>query len=149
MKIEGAYKIEQLFKKAAGMQLAKNKVAEVEEKVDQKLHEMLVVTEANAGYNNRDIIWYSDMPLTKAMRESMQKFVELEEALALQPILDRLAVHPPLKREMEAELEKKLPEIVGTLIYVLANITKAFSPKDNAVSEEELHRAFQVLDLTI
>jgi len=37
MKIEGAYKIEQLFKKAAGMQLAKNKVKEVEDAVDRKL----------------------------------------------------------------------------------------------------------------
>ncbi len=149
MKTEGAYKIELLFKKGAGMQLAKNKVQEVEEKVDQKLYDMLVIAEANAGYNGRDVIWFSDMPLTKAMRESMQKFVDLEETLELQPILDRLAIHPPLKREMEVELEKKLPEIVGTLIYVLANITKEFSPKDNVVSEDELHRAFRVLDLTI
>ncbi|WP_353661553.1 DUF1931 family protein [Hydrogenimonas sp. SS33] len=149
MKVEGAYKIEQLFKKAAGLQLAKNKVAEVEEKVDRKLYDMLVAAEANAGYNARDVIWFSDLPLTKAMRESMQKFIDLEETLELQPILDRLAIHPPLKREMEVELEKKLPEIVGTLIYVLANITREFSPRENAVSEEELHRAFRVLDLTI
>ncbi len=149
MKIEGAYKIEQLFKKAAGMQLAKNKVKEVEEKVDRKLYDMLVTAEENAGYNGRDVIWLSDMPLTQAMKASMKKFIELEEALELQPVLDRLAVHPPLKREMEVELEKKLPEIVGTLIYVLANVTKEFSPGDNVVSEEDLKRAFRVLDLTI
>ncbi len=149
MKIEGAYKIEQLFKKAAGMQLAKNKVKEVEEKVDRKLYDMLVTAEENAGYNDRDVIWLSDMPLTKAMKASMRKFVELEETLELQPILDRLAIHPPLKREMETELEKRVPEIVGTLIYILANIAREFSPGDNVVSEEELKRAFRILDMTI
>ncbi|BDY13116.1 DUF1931 family protein [Hydrogenimonas cancrithermarum] len=149
MKTEGAYKIELLFKKAAGLRLAKNKVQEIEEKIDRKLYDMLTVAEANAGYNNRDVIWLSDMPLTKAMRESMQKFAELEEALELQPILDRLAIHPPIKYEMEAELEKRLPEIVGTLIYVLAKITKAFSPDDNAVAEDELKKAMRILDLMI
>ncbi len=149
MKVEGAYKIEQIFKKGANLQLAKNKVAEVEEKVEQKLYDLLVVANANAGFNNRDIIWYSDMPLTKAMKESMQRFAALEEALELQPILDRLAIHPPLGRDMEAELEKKLPEIVGTLIYSMANIAKEFSTDDKTVSEEELHKAFRVMDMTI
>jgi hypothetical protein len=79
----------------------------------------------------------------------MKRFVELEEALELQTILDRLAIHPPLKREMETELEKRLPEIVGTLICVLANIAREFSPGDNVVSEEELRRALRVLDMTI
>jgi len=110
---------------------------------------MLVIAEENAGYNGRDVIWLSDMPLTKAMKASMKRFVELEEALELQPILDRLAIHPPLKREMETELEKRLPEIVGTLICVLAEITKELSPRDNVVSEDELKRAFRILDMTI
>jgi hypothetical protein len=149
MKIYGAYKIEQLFKKAAGLQLAKNKVQEVEEKVDQKLYDLLVAAEENAGYNNRDVIWFSDVPLTAAMKASMKRFTELEEALELQPILDNLAIRPPLKYELEVELEKRLPEIVGTLIYVLANITKEFSPNDKTVSEDELKRAFRILDLTI
>lgn len=149
MKVYGAYKIEQLFKKAAGLQLAKNKVAAIEEKVDQKLYDLLVRAEENAGYNNRDVVWFSDLPLTKAMNASMQRFVALEEALELQPILDNLAVRPPLKYELEVELEKRLPEIVGTLIYILAHIVKAFSSNDKTVSEEALHRAFSVLDLTI
>ncbi|WP_456451295.1 DUF1931 family protein [Hydrogenimonas sp.] len=149
MKVYGAYKIEQLFKKAAGLQLSKNKVQEVEEKVDQILYDLLVAAEENAGYNNRDVVWLSDLPLTPAMKASMKRFVELEEALDLQPILDNLAIRPPLKYEMEVELEKRLPEIVGTLIYVLANIAKELSPRDKTVSEDELKRAFRILDLTV
>ncbi|WP_457597422.1 DUF1931 family protein [Hydrogenimonas sp.] len=149
MKVYGAYRIEQLFKKAAGLQLPKNKVQEIEEKVDAKLYDLLVAAEENAGYNARDVIWFSDLPLTKALKESLKAFAALEEELSLQPILDNLAVRPPLKYEMEVELEKRLPEIVGTLIFVLAKIVKEFSPGDKVVSEDELKRAFRVLDLMV
>ncbi|NPA29027.1 MAG: DUF1931 family protein [Epsilonproteobacteria bacterium] len=149
MKIYGAYKIERLFKEAAGLQLAKNKVKEVEEKVDQKLYDLLVAAEENAGYNNRDVIWMSDVPLTKAVKAAMKRFTELEEALELQPVLDNLAVHPPLKYALEAELEKRLPELTGTLIYLLAQIAAKLDPKEKKVSEEELERAFEILDLMI
>ncbi|BBG66852.1 hypothetical protein NNO_2149 [Hydrogenimonas sp.] len=149
MKIEGAYKIEQIFKAAAGLRLPKNKVAEIEQKVDSKLYDMLVTAEESAGYNARDVIWLSDVPLTKAMKDSMMKFRELEEELQLEPLLEKLASRPPLKYELEVALEKRLPEIAGTLIYILAKITKEFSPGDNLVSEDELKRAFRVLDLTV
>ncbi|WP_457593829.1 DUF1931 family protein [Hydrogenimonas sp.] len=149
MKIEGAYKIEALFKKAAGLKLAKSKVKEIEEAIDRKLYEMLTVAEESAGYNARDVIWLSDMPLTNAMKRSMREFAGLEEALDLDPVLERLAVHPPLKYEMEVALEKRLPEIAGTLIYILAKIVREFSPKDNSVSEAELKQAFRVLDLLV
>ncbi len=149
MKIEGAYKIEELFKKAAGLRLAKNRVKEIEDAVDRKLYDMLLVAQENAGYNGRDVIWLSDMPLTSAIKRSMREFSDLEEELDLAPVLERLAIHPPLKFGMETALEKRLPEIVGTLIYILARVVKEFSPKESSVAEDELKRAFKVLDLLV
>ncbi len=149
MAVTGAHKIEALYKKAAGLRIDKNKVKKISDVVDQKLYDLLVVAEGNARYNGRDIIWMCDVPLTKAMKESMQKFKELEEALELQPILDHLAKLPPLKYGLEEELEKKLPDLVGTLIYVMANITKEFSPKDRTISAEEMEKAERVLNLMI
>jgi len=149
MKVEGAYKIEQIFKAAAGLRLPKNRVKEIEEKVDAKLYEMLTVAEESAGYNARDVIWLSDMPLTGAMKRSMAEFAALKEALDLDPVLQRLAVHPPLRYGMELALERRLPEIVGTLIYVLARVTKEFSPRDSIAGEDELKSAYRVLDLTV
>ncbi len=149
MKVEGAYKIEQIFKKAASLKLPKNKVLEVTEAVDKKLYDLLKTAEANAGYNGRDVIWLSDVPLTSAMRESMNLFGKIEEELELKPILDMLASRPPLKYELEVALEKRLPEIVGTLIFILAKIVKEFSPKDKVVGEDELKSALRILDLTI
>ncbi len=149
MAVTGSHKIEALYKKAAGLRIDKNKVKKISDVVDQKLYDLLVVAEGNARYNGRDIIWMCDVPLTKAMKESMQKFKELEEALELQPILDHLAKLPPLKYSLEEELEKKLPDLVGTLIYVMANITKEFSPKDRTISAEEMEKAERILDLMI
>ena len=149
MAVTGAHKIEALYKKAAGLRIDKNKVKKISDVVDQKLYDLLVVAEGNARYNGRDVIWMCDVPLTKAMKESMQKFKELEEALELQPILDHLAKLPPLKYGLEEELEKKLPDLVGTLIYVMANITKEFSPKDRTISAEEMEKAERILNLMI
>jgi len=149
MAVTGAHKIEALYKKAAGLRLDKSKVKEISDLVDKKLYDLLLVAEQNAKYNARDIIWMCDVPLTKAMKESMQKFLKLEEELELQPILDHLAALPPLKYGLEEELEKKLPELVGTLIYIMANITKEFSDKDKTVSAEEMEKAETILNLMI
>jgi len=149
MAVTGFHKIEALYKKASGLKVDHEKVKEISNVIDQKLYDLLVEAEANAKYNGRDVIWLSDLPLTKAMKESMQKFVELEEELELQPILDHLATLPPLKYALEIELERKLPEIVGTLIYVLAMITKEFSPNDHTVSSDEMKKAERIFDLMI
>ncbi len=149
MSVTGAHKIEALYKKAAGLRIDKSKVKLISDVVDQKLYDLLVIAEANARYNGRDVIWMCDVPLTKAMKESMQKFKELEEELELQPILDHLATLPPLKYGLEEELEKKLPDLAGTLIYVMANISKEFSPKDKIISAKEMEKVETILNLMI
>ncbi|RUM68813.1 MAG: hypothetical protein DSZ05_00455 [Sulfurospirillum sp.] len=148
MAVVGAHKIEALFKKAAGLQISKEKVKEVSDIVDQKFHDLLLIGEANAKYNGRDVIWYSDLPLTKAFRESMQKFRELEEELALQDVIEHLKTLPPLYT-LEIELENKAGEIAGTLIYILAHIAKEFTKNDKVVSMDDLKSAERILNLTV
>ncbi len=149
MAVTGIHKIEALYKKAAGLRIDHSKVKQISDLVDQKLYDLLVVAEGNARYNGRDIIWMCDVPLTKAMKESMEKFKELEEELELQPILDHLTTLPPLKYALEDELEKRLPDLVGTIIYVMANITKEFASRDKVVSSKEMEKAETILNLMI
>ncbi len=150
MAVAGAHKIELLFKKAAGLKADKSKIKMlISDVIDKKLYDLLLVGEMNAKYNGRDVIWYSDIPLTKAFRESMERFKELEEELELQQILDHLSSLPPLKYGLEIELENKLPLIVGTIIYILANIVKEFSPKDRTISSEEFKKAEEILNMLI
>ncbi len=150
MAVVGVHKIEKLFKEVAGLRLDKSKVKElISDVVDKKLYDLLVVAQENTKYNDRDVIWYSDVPLTKAFKESMDKFKEFEEELELKQILEHLASLPPLRYSLEIELEKKLPELAGTIIYILAMITKEFSPKDKVVSKEDFEKAEKILNLMI
>ena len=148
MAVAGAHKIEELYKKAASLRISKNKIKDLSDYIDSKFHDFLVIGKANAKYNGRDVIALSDLPLTKAFKEEMQRFKELEEELSLDDILRHLASLPP-EYELEIEVEKRLPEIVGTLIVVLAKITKEFSKDNNVVSEEEHEAAERVMNLTI
>ncbi len=148
MAVVGAHKIEALFKKAVGLKISKEKIKEVSDVIDQKFHDLLLIGEANAKYNGRDVIWYSDLPLTKAFRESMQKFKDLEEELALQDVLDHMKTLPPMYA-LEVELENKSVEIVGTLVYVFANIIKEFSHKDKVISADDLKSAEHILNFTV
>ena len=149
MAVVGFTKLEALFRKGASLDLDKNKAKEVTDIVEKKLYDLLLIGERNASYNARDVIWESDVPLTKGFLESMQRFRKLEEEVPAEDVLNFLAAMPPLKYPLEAELEKKLPEIVGTLIYVLANIIKDISPGTRRPSTEDIEKAGRVLDLTM
>ncbi len=149
MAVVGVAKLEALMRKAASLDIDKNKAKEITDIVEKKLYDLLVVAERNASYNARDVIWESDVPLTKGFLDSLQKFKKLEEEVELQDVLNFLATMPPLKYPLEAELEKKLPEIVGTLIYILANIIKSISPDTRKPSSEDIEKAGRVLDLTM
>ncbi len=149
MAVVGFTKLEALFRKGAGLDIDKNKAKEITDIVEKKLYDLLLIGERNASYNSREVIWECDIPLTKGFLESIQKFKKLEEEVALEDVLQFLSTMPPLKYPIEAELEKKLPEIVGTLIYILANIIKSISPDTRRPSSEDIEKAGRVLDLTM
>ncbi|HID79015.1 MAG TPA: DUF1931 family protein [Aquifex aeolicus] len=148
-KVIGHARLEQIVRRAAGIDLDKNKTARVIDIVEKKLYDLLKVGEENAKYNDRQVIWLSDIPLTMGFRESMKRFKELEEEVPLEDILKFLASKPPLKYPLEAELEQRLPEIVGTLIYIVARILKEVSEDNRYPSEEELDKTERILNLTL
>ena len=149
MAVVGAAKLEALMRKAASLDLEKNKVKEITDIVEAKLYDLLLIGERNASYNSRDVIWESDVPLTKGFLESMQQFRKLEEELPVEDVLNFLATMPPLKYPLEAELEKRLPEIVGTLIYIIAKLIKDMSPGTRKPSSEDIEKEKKILDLTM
>ncbi len=149
MAIVGFGQLESLFRKAAGLDLDKNKAKEITDIVEKKLYDLLLIGERNASYNGRDVIWECDVPLTKGFLESIHKFRALEQEIDIEPILEFLASKPPLKYPLEAELEKKLPEIVGTLLYILARIIKETDEGCRQPSSEDIARAGRILDLTM
>ncbi len=148
MAVIGFHKLEELFRRGASLDIKKGHAKEVTDIVEQKLYDLLLMGQKAAKYNGRDVIWKYDLPITKGLEETINEFKKLEQELELQDILDRLATHPPLL-ELEAELEKALPEIVGGLTLVLARIMKKIDEENRAVSHELIERAKEIMDLTL
>jgi Domain of unknown function (DUF1931) len=59
-----------------------------------RLYDLLVMAEATAKANGRDVIESWDRPITKGLQECTHQFVRLDHEIELQPILDRLAERP-------------------------------------------------------
>jgi len=78
-RVVGFKKLETVFKKAAGIDLDKSKAEKITDIVEKKFHDLLLIAVEKAGYNKRDIIVESDMPITKGFEESLRQFKELEE----------------------------------------------------------------------
>ncbi len=148
MAVIGFHKLEELFRRGTSLDIKKGHAKDVTDIVEQKLYDLLLMGQKAAKYNGRDVIWKYDLPITKGLEETINEFKKLEQELELQDILDRLATHPPLL-ELEAELEKALPEIVGGLTLVLARIMKRIDEENRAVNHELIERAKEIMDLTL
>ncbi len=149
MAVVGFTKLEALFRKAASLDIHKGHAKEITDIVEKKLHDLLLAAERNANMNGRDVIWESDLPITKGLQETIIAFKQLDEELSIDDILAFLASVPPLKYPLTTELEAKLPEITGALLVVLAKVIKAVDDEARTVSHEAIEKASQILDLTL
>ncbi len=148
MAVVGFTKLQEIFRKGAGLDIAKGHAKEITDIVDQKVYDLLVAGERNAKYNSRDVIWVCDVPLTAGFEKSIDAFKKLEEEIEVKDVVDTMA-HYPATLTVEDELEKRLPEIAGGLLLTLANIMKEVKHDDRSVDHEMIKRAKKVLDFTM
>ena len=149
MAVIGVTKLEALFRDAASLDIKKGHAKDITDIVEAKLLDMLIAAERNANMNGRDVIMESDLPITKGLQESIIQFKKLENELELKDILEYLTTVPPLKYPLSADLEAKLPEVTGALLYVLAKIIKIVDDNDRAVDHESINKAKEIMDLTL
>ncbi len=149
MAVIGVTKLEALFRDAASLDIKKGHAKDIIDIVEAKLLDMLIAAERNANMNGRDVIMESDLPITKGLQESIILFKKLENELELKDILEYLTTVPPLKYPLSADLEAKLPEVTGALLYVLAKIIKIVDGNDRAVDHKSINKAKSIMDLTL
>ena len=147
-RVVGFKKLEAVFRKAAGIDLDKSKADRITDIIEKKFHDLLLVAVEKAGYNGRDIIMESDMPITKGFEESLRQFKELEEEVDIQDVLAFLEKIPPLKYPISAELEAKLPEYIGALMLIIAKVLKEVGA-ERRPSVEDIEKTERILDLTL
>jgi Domain of unknown function (DUF1931) len=149
MAVMGVVKFERFFRVAAGLDVDKADIKRFDEFVNKKLHDLLVRGEAVAKANGRDIIQPHDLPITKGLQESINNFKSIDEEIELQPILDELAMRPPLDLDYSAETEAQFPGIVGGLGVALARSFKIIEPDLKNPMTEHWERSYRIFDLLL
>lgn len=139
---------EALFRRAAALDLSKNDIKRLEPFVNQRLRDLLLLAQATASLNGRDIIDYPDVPITKGLQTSIREFKDMDETLSLKAILEHQAKLPPMKLDYSTALEEKIPELVGGITVSLAKVFRALDPWLKAPGPEQwetVERIYQIL----
>ncbi|HUA27854.1 MAG TPA: DUF1931 family protein [Streptosporangiaceae bacterium] len=145
----GFVKFEQFFRAAGGVSVDRDDVKRYLDFVNDALYDLLVMGQAAAKANVRDIIEPWDLPVTKGLQESMHAFGRIEEEIELRPILDALAARPPLDAALSDETENRLPLIFGGISVALARTFRLIDAEVKAVHTREWERAFSLFRLLI
>jgi Domain of unknown function (DUF1931) len=148
MPVTGVDRFERFFR-AAGLDVDKDDLRRYRDFVNRKLYDLLVIGQAAAKANGRDIIEPSDLPITRGLQEGIQEFEQLDEEVELQPILDDLAMLPQLDLAPSVDTEARFPVIVGGLSLALARALKLLDPKVKNPRSEHWDRAFRLFDLLL
>jgi hypothetical protein len=110
------------------------------------VEDLLLLSQATASANGRDIVQPWDLPITKGLQESIHAFEELDVDIGLERILDETAPQPPLDRPLSVETEARLPSIVGGISVALTHTFKIIDPELKHPATEHWERAFEIFD---
>jgi hypothetical protein len=149
MALFGVAKFERFFRVAAELDVDKNDLKRYSDFVERKLYDLLLIAQATAAANARDIVEPHDLPITKGLQESTHIFRTMNDEIELEPILGRLAGYPPLDRSLSAQAEARLPMVVGGLSVALARIVTTIDPDVKNPQTRDWERAFRVVDQLI
>lgn len=146
MPVFGVARLERFFRLAAELDVDKDDLKRFSDFVERKLYDLLVMGQATASANLRDLVEPYDLPITKGIQENIHEFRKMDEEIELKPILDRLASYPPLDRMPSEETESRLPEIVGGLGLALTKILKIVDPEVKNPQSQHWERAMRIFD---
>jgi Domain of unknown function (DUF1931) len=144
--VQGTHQIERFFRVAGSLDVDKADIKRYYDFVDRKLEDLLLVSQAAASANGRDIVQPWDLPITKGLQESIHAFEELDVDIGLERIAEETAPRPPLDRALSEETEARLPAIVGGLSLALAHAFNIIDPTLKNPATEHWESAFQIFD---
>jgi hypothetical protein len=144
--VQGTHQIERFFRVAASLDVDKADIKRYYDFVDQKVEDLLLISQATASANGRDIVQPWDLPITKGLQESIHAFEELDVDIGLERIAEETAPRPPLDRPLSVETEARLPLIVGGMSLALARTFKITAPELKNPATEHWEHAFEIFD---
>ena len=112
--------------------------------VNDAIYDLLVMAQATAKANVRDVIDPWDLPITKGLQESMHQFEKLEVEIELRPILNPWRPGHRLDVTLDEETQARLPLIFGGISVALARTFKLIDAELKAVHTEGWERTFSL-----
>lgn len=149
MPVMGFTKFERFFRAASSVDVDRDDVKRYLDFVNDAIYDLLLMGQATAKANARDIIEPWDLPITKGLQESIHGFRGIDEEIELQPILDQLAARPLLGTELSEDTQARLPLVFGGISVALARTFKIIDAELKAVHSLEWERAFSLFRMLI
>jgi hypothetical protein len=149
MPVMGVHRFERFFRAAGGLDVDKEDLKRYSDFVLDKTYDLLVIAQAKAKANGRDVIEPVDLPVTKGLQECLHDFTKLDEEVELRPIIEHMTAVPPLDVSLSEEALARLPDVVGGLSVALARTFKILDPDVKNPQTSHWERAFQVFDLVL
>ena len=149
MPVMGFTKFERFFRAAGGVSVDRDDIKRYLDFVNDAIYDLLLIGQATAKANARDIIEPWDLPVTKGLQESTHAFRRIDEEVELAPILESLAARPPLDYALSDATQGRLPELFGGISVALARTFKLVDADMKAVHSEEWERTFSLFRLLI
>ncbi|WP_426513619.1 DUF1931 family protein [Dactylosporangium sp. McL0621] len=142
-------RFERFFRAAASLDVDKSDLKRYDDFVDEKVYDLLLIAQAKAKANGRDVIAPQDVPVTKGLQERIHEFRKLDEEIELRPVLDARTARPPLDLALGEDTERGLPDIVGGLSVALARTFKIMDPELKNPQTAHWDRALRTFNLLL
>ena len=149
MPVMGFTKFERFFRAAGGVTVDRDDVKRYLDFVNDTIYDLLLMGQAAAKANARDIIEPWDLPVTRGLQENIHGFERIDEEIELRPILESLVARPALDASLSEEAEARLPLIFGGISVALARTFKLIDEALKAAHSQEWERAFSLFRLLI
>src|ERR1700722_16452107 len=149
MPVMGFTRFERFFRAVGGVSVDRDDVKRYLDFVNDAIYDLLLIGQASAKANLRDIIEPRDLPVTKGLQESKPAFRHVQEEIELGPSLESIAAPPPLEYALSDVTQARLPELFGGISVALARAFKLVDADMKAVHSEEWERAFSIFRLLI
>ena len=149
MVVTGVAPFERFFREAADLDVDKTDLKRFEDFVREQIADLLVIAEARAKLDDRDVVESRDIPITKGLQESIHRFRQLELGGEVRPMLEQIATRPYLDRAVAVDVDEALPEIAGGVSLALGQTFRLIDPKLRNPATEHWERAFQIFNLLL
>ncbi len=152
-RVVGLPRLQALYRRFVGLDLDKGRAAEVLEVAEKKLADLFEAAAERAEAEGRETIRWLDLPLTKGLKETIERYEREREKLN-DPRLDpgpiaEYVAKPAHHLALDEEVMEKLPSLAATVLLLIGYVVKHIDPETRKPSKRDIERARRILDLTL